>query len=384
MPASWTWTAWALLCVFANLELADGVHVSELLLLAVIGLWIADDLRRAGSQVAIVATVGVLLATLTAAGLMWNPGPNARLAQELGKVVLLVAGTLALKDLPAKVFEAWTFWIPISVAALAVITYAAGVGHYYDPYRFSIPTMGSSNSLGYVVAVCLLMAHFCWQTSATSGRRLVVLATTVILGIVLLATQSRGGIVQYVVGLLVFSTRRKTLLTVLGAAVVVGLVTVPDLGTLIGRYNLLLDLQETGGSGRGRLVIWRQLLQEVFANPWHAAVGFGAGSIQLERTGREVVSAHSLLVEGLYYVGVIGTLVGLYGLVKLGRRILRVPVTERWKRLGRGLYATFVAGALVDSYALSAQLLWFTVLLLAILVVMGREPPGETTSMEGQ
>ncbi|SVC35693.1 uncharacterized protein METZ01_LOCUS288547, partial [marine metagenome] len=145
-----------------NLQIGGGIWGSTLLLGWIILLWVINDLRYGGAKIGLALLVIISVTTLAAAGLLWNTGKELRIYEEMGKILLLALGTLALKDSSKKTFQCLTDWIPIGVAALAVVTYLSGTGNTYDPLRFNLYNIGSANSTAYAVVISLLMGHFSW------------------------------------------------------------------------------------------------------------------------------------------------------------------------------------------------------------------------------
>ena len=137
LTRSGSWILWAMLCIFINLQIGGGIYGSTLCLAWILGLWIIKDLRDKGEKIGLAVLVIISVTTLAAAGLLWNTGKELRIYEEMGKILLLVLGTLALKDSSKKTFQCLTYWIPIGKAALAVVTYQSGTGNTYDPFRFT-------------------------------------------------------------------------------------------------------------------------------------------------------------------------------------------------------------------------------------------------------
>ncbi len=362
------WILWAMLCIFLNLEIGGGFYGSTLCLAWILGLWTINDLRNRGAKTGFALLVIILVTALGAAGLLWNSSKELRVYEELGKVLLLILGTLSLKELPKRVYQSLVFWIPIGLAGIAALTFLSGNGNEYDPLRFSIPSMGSSNSTAYGVAIGLLMAHFSWENTQGQLKKIVIVTVGSVLLVALIATLSRGGVLQYLLGFLAFTNRKKLFLFGIFCTILGVFLWVPNILELLTTFSRLIDFQEL--QGNARIGIWTNLAGELLASPWHLMVGFGPGSVwarQVNMVTHMQNSAHSLYVEVFYSFGVIGGSIFLWWLWRTSQRILQSPASDSWRRLRFGLLITIVVGGLLDSYLFSAQLLWLSCLTLAIL-----------------
>jgi hypothetical protein len=362
------WILWAMLCIFLNLEIGGGFYGSTLCLAWILGLWTINDLRNRGAKTGFALLVIILVTALGAAGLLWNISKELRVYEELGKVLLVILGTLSLKELPKRVYQSLVFWIPIGLAGIAALTFLSGNGNEYDPLRFSIPSMGSSNSTAYGVAIGLLMAHFSWENTQGQLKKIVIVTVGSVLLVALIATLSRGGVLQYLLGFLAFTNRKKLFLFGIFCTILGVFLWVPNILELLTTFSRLIDFQEL--QGNARIGIWTNLAGELLASPWHLMVGFGPGSVwarQVNMVTHMQNSAHSLYVEVFYSFGVIGGSIFLWWLWRTSQRILQSPASDSWRRLRFGLLITIVVGGLLDSYLFSAQLLWLSCLTLAIL-----------------
>jgi len=370
LTRSGSWILWAMLCIFINLQIGGGIWGSTLLLGWIILLWVINDLRYGGSKIGLALLVIISVTTLAAAGLLWNTGNELRIYEEMGKILLLALGTLALKDSSKKTFQCLTYWIPIGMAALAVVTYLSGTGNTYDPLRFNLYNIASANISAYAVAISLLMAHFSWDNTHSQLKKITMTAVILILLITLMATFSRGGFLQYIAGILAFTERKKIFLVAIFCATLGILLFVPNIAESFAAVGMLWDLQSL--QENARIGIWTSLIRDLIANPWNSLVGFGPGSINVRPLNvflpiQMQNSAHSLYIEIFYTFGIIGASIGLYWLWRIFRRINQIPSENSWRKLQYGFFMIVVAGGLVDSYIFSAQFLWLTCIMLAIL-----------------
>ena len=362
------WILWAMLCIFLNLEIGGGFYGSTLCLAWIFGLWIINDLRNRGAKTGLALLVIILVTALGAAGLLWNSSKELRVYEELGKVLLVILGTLSLKELPKRIYQSLVFWIPIGLAGMAALTFLSGNGNEYDLLRFSIPSMGSSNSTAYGLAIGLLMAHFSWENTQGQLKKITIVTVGSVLLVALIATVSRGGLFQYLLGFLAFTNRKKLFLFGIFLTILGVFLWVPNILELLTTFSRLIDFQEL--QGNARMGIWTSLVRELLASPWHLMVGFGPGSIwvrQVNMVTHMQNSAHSLYVEIFYSFGVIGGSILLWWLWRTSQRILQSPASDSWRKLRFGLLITIVVGGLMDSYLFTAQLLWLSCLTLAIL-----------------
>ena len=376
------WIVWSMVCIFLNVSIGGGIYGSTLCLAWVIGLWVITDLKNQGTQTGLAFLIILFVMSLTAGGLIAGTEPALRIwdlpafetgnrtSQELGKILLLILGTMSLKNIPHRIFESLVFWIPVGIAGIVAITYISGNGNTYDPLRFNIPSMGSSNTSGYCFAISLLMAHFSWGKTTDNTIRLLIITVTLVLGAALLATVSRGAVIQYIAGLLAFTKRKGEALVGIAAIIATTVFLFPSIVENLERLSSLLDLQELQqGTGGGRIFIGKSLIESLLsAGPWHFFFGFSPGSISLRLPqGAVLYSAHSLYVEYLYSFGIIGATIGAYWMLNISRKILKSSPRDPWRNLQWGLFATMFFGGIFDSYIVAAQILWLSCVVLAIL-----------------
>ena len=376
------WIVWSMVCIFLNVNIGGGIYGSTLCLAWVIGLWIITDLKNQGAQTGLAFLVILFAISLTAGGLIkgtdtalriWDlPAAETgnRTSQELGKILLLILGTLSLKNVPHRIFESLVFWIPVGIAGIVAITYISGTGNTYGPVTFNVPSLGAQNTSGFCFAISLLMAHFSWGKTTDNTIRLLIITVTLVLGAALLATISRGGVVQYIAGLLAFTKRKSQALVGIAAIIATIVFLFPSIAEYLERLSSLLDLQELQqGTGGGRIFVWKSLIGSLLSTgPWHFFFGFSPGSISLRiPEGAVVYSGHSLYVDILYSFGIIGATIGAYWMLKIFRKILKSSPRDPWRNLQWGLFAILFFGGIFDSYIATAQILWLSCVVLAIL-----------------
>lgn len=370
------WSCWLAACVALNFSFGEGLYGSQFLLAALCWIWLLMRLAQGDPK-------ALWVAAAVAAFACWAwlvGGENERFWPEMSKFLLLVLGTAVLLDLDAGGhWRTITLALPLVIAALAAHAWLTGSWDYYDPWlgRYGIPSLGSPNTTAYVLALTLLLLHYRLKTS---GRRMrwVGAAAYLFLLLSLAATQSRGGLLIYLIGLFVItdSSGRKLLFV---AAIAFGLIFAYSEWALdFGRFNLLLDIRETGGSGR--LEIWGILLDDLWANPLSLLVGAGPGGVDFYLAEvYSVRSTHSMVVEVLYSYGLIGLLGTMTALVWAARRAHHERDFQV-RRMRLALLAALFGGWLFDSYPMTAQIVWFTPVMLALAVRSGsprRTPAAE-------
>jgi hypothetical protein len=72
-------------------------------------------------------------------------------------------------------------------------------------------------------------------------------------------------------------------------------------------------------------------------------------------------------VDILYSFGIIGATIGAYWMLKIFRKILKSSPRDPWRNLQWGLFAILFFGGIFDSYIATAQILWLSCVVLAIL-----------------
>lgn len=360
-------------CVFLNFPLGAGAYSSQIFLCVLLAMWIYRNFSLAD------VFRPLLLLLILLAIVLWElaitGGSNLRLAPELGKILVLLFSSLALVDLFPKEKSTLFLWaVPTLVAAQTLGAYLAGTWDYYDPvlHRFGVPSFGSPNTTAFVLAFSLLLLHHSWKHHRAAVNLWLIFAAYAILAVALVATQSRGGLLIFLVGLFLMSGRTLRIVLLSAAGVGVAIVLLTSVGETVSRLNLIMDLREDGGTGR--LFIWQQLVEGLLHNPLWLIVGRGPGAINVDIEGSysNAVSSHSMIVEIFYSYGLIGVGVFVWILTRLWRRIVNEPAEPAFFILKRTLLLTLVVSFFLDSYPLTAQILWFSPFLFAIIAIPQR------------
>lgn len=359
---------WLAGCLFLNVSLGAGIYGSQFFLVLLFAVWLVQSLRQDSVRVFWLTLLLVALATwVFAAG-----GLGLRVWPELSKVMFILLASFVLRDLlPEEGTGFVTLAVPILVASLVVLAFLQGTWDYYDPvlHRFGVSALGSPNTTAYVLSFCLLFLHYRFRLGLGQWERRVHYAAFVILAAGLAGTQSRGGLLVYLTGLFVLSGRRLRVVMLGATLATAGLMLFSGWAEEVSRLNVLIDIRETGGSSR--LVIWRVLLDNLLKHPFALVVGMGPGAISLytDMSETPILSAHSTFVEVVYSYGLLGLALLLYALSRLRRAVAATRGASNCYALKRGLFVGFVVSLLSDSYPLTAQILWFTPLLIALLLL---------------
>jgi len=149
------------------------------------------------------------------------------------------------------------------------------------------------NDLAMALTVCIIFSLYAVRSVEGSVRYLWVLPVA-LCGYALILTQSRGGLIALLVGLLVlagsrFGRRRAILAGILGAAPLL----------ILDARQLDFDLSNPKGTGQGRIQLWAEGLKLFRESPFF---GIGAGNYQ-EQVG---LVAHNSFVHAFTELGIIG------------------------------------------------------------------------------
>jgi hypothetical protein len=122
---------------------------------------------------------------------------------------------------------------------------------------------------------------------------------------------------------------------------------------------------KTGGTGR--ISIWLTLLGKMASEPVSFIFGFGPGSVSFYNYGLFYIrDAHSFYMQVFYMYGGIG-LIGLICLIAWLWRKQDFGSKEPLPRVKRAFFWMFCIGGLFDNYQFTAQLLWFSALVIAVI-----------------
>jgi hypothetical protein len=289
---------------------------------------------------------------------------NERFVPEQLKVLMLLAGMAALATVPSWHVVRWlSIAFPLGVAGLTAFTYVQGTGYYYGDDRFGLPQFGSPNASSFVMVIALLLIAF--RIKSRGKWSLFDIAVGAFVAYFLILTDSDGG--KLTLALLVASFLGLNLRWLTRLTIALGVVTVATvlLDTTLYIPTLL---------GSGRLVIWQLLLHALFSGSLlHLLVGYGPGAIDLQVDfTASVRSAHSMFLELFYAYGLVGLTALLVFIYLTFRRLAAMIDTPAHVFFLHTLFVILVAGGLVDTYFMTAQLTWLGSLVLSWFALIPR------------
>lgn len=355
-----------MLFTFFNVEIESGVYLSTLLLLPVIIMHNSFYRHRSSAQrSAYMVIFGLVMFGI----LQYLEGvyPKNSLPLEPIKAILIPLVVAILTRNKSTSARELFYLLPWVVVPYIVYVYFFVDWNSYDILRnrFQAPSFGSSNSLAYVVALCLLSLHSQFNSSRMITK-VFVLVSVVILMLALIGSQSRGGLLTYLVGVFfLINSRLKTPFVFFVSLISVAVVSLTG-GIIDSRYDLVNDISETGGSGR--LIIWASLILELINNP--SSLVFGKGPIVIDLFGVTVESAHSMIIQLVYNFGVLG----LFFCSSVLWYFLRVIFSAKpqMTRTGVAVFAAIIFSSIIDSVFFNAQLLWLNAIIIAFILTSRR------------
>lgn len=325
----------------------------------------------------------VTCALIVLAGMMGLPNP--RFVFDFAKLVTLLGSMYGF----ALVLVNWT--PPLALLAAGVLAGVSlsmltlvGPGAVFSALdtlsiesRLYVTSLGGSNVAALLMSIAIVSVLYLTRQALGSRWRWAVvvacIALVAFLGMMLIATLSRGGILALVVGVtayVVLSPASARLLP--GVLATAALLAVPLLGVIkessgiVARYLFVQDL-----SGSGRTTVWALMLDQWAQNPIVALFGHGLGSIQFDFGDSTAVSGHSAYIDVLFQFGAVGLLLLLLWLVRLALAVASLPHTEDRAYIG-ALFSQIVMASAIDSYYGASQVGWLFGLLLALFYATSR------------
>lgn len=223
--------------------------------------------------------------------------------------------------------------------------------------------------VGWALAAVALVALYRFLTAASRRAQIVHGLAALALGLLVLWVQARGAYVVLGSGglllLLLHHGRRALAIAGIGMMLVLALLLLfPEQLTLVGG-----QLLERGSAGR--LDIWQQGWQQMLASGWRLWFGHGLSADAAIVVGEaRAMHYHNLLLNQLFYAGVVGVLLYLGWLASLLRQALRDPGLRLWGVLVVAMQLGFITdgdrlfvnpSALLLAFLLPAFLLGFGV-----------------------
>lgn len=216
---------------------------------------------------------------------------------------------------------------------------------------------GNPNALGLLAGAC-----FVWLL-AIEGKQLTWLLLPV-LGVLLIASQSRGALLGTIAAVAIFSFNKRRYLSMTLAAIV-GLLLVSP-GRVIA-----------GLEGDERFVVWRTALSASWKSPF-SGVGFGKTEATLQSGALMLppefqgLHLHNSYVEVLYELGLVPGLIFLAAIgVVLGASLRRAPTSGPLQFL-RPLIAFGIVSAFAESWMFSSGSIFALVFWVAVGTVWAR------------
>lgn len=367
--------------IFLNISFGHGVYGSQFVLILTSSYW---GFRQVQLKKYLKLSRLILAAVIiTTWSLLVGNVHSSHFPNEMFKILLIIIGTVTLKDLmnnddPKSIVVV----LPIFVALSAIYIWLTGQWDYYDPnlHRFGMLTFGSPNTTAYIIAISLIMLHHHFLIDHPKKYFILIYVLLAILQIALFLTQSRGGILIYLTGLLIINGKKirlgVLLTTIISVALVLFYLTLlsgAGTGTathsFVSRLDVVSDVEKDGGTGR--FFIWSQLIKSLFESPVRGLFGFGPGAVHIHSTlaSSPIESAHSVYVSILHSYGLAGFVILLSIIALLWYRGLQRCCDVGLYKLKIALLFALTVGFGLDSYPLTGQILWFTPLVLAIILV---------------
>lgn len=373
------------------LPVAGSLQWSQVVLAGVIALWFLGSLfvRRAPFSPfeRTLFLLGLVLAACGSAAVL-TFGPGERLLSEGPKLALLFFGALALSAIAHERLFAFLPWAALTSAGAIFASWFLTTSRYEYGGRLQLPEFGSPNTLGFMIAVIVVILVLTEHGEGT-GRFVLLVRWPVIAVLLwfLFETTSRGGFFALAAGLFlglllgrfggVHGRSGKWVTTALIAAGAgAGLFVLSSEGfvnQVLARLNLAAD-----NSSSGRTTIWLELLRRQFESVPAMLFGYGPGSIDLNFMNKTVTSAHSMVMTMFVYFGVVGLIGFVVLLIRTWRRAISLQDPHSPVRIG--LLAALTLSFAVDSVALSTQGALMAGLALAATGIHPSEKPAGLAS----
>ena len=354
------------------------------------GLYVTSTLlflRRRQGRVEIRIPTPILgLLGVAGASTVWSVAPPLTFQRWLA-LIGTTACALLLSTFPPREIATLVRRAAVLSASGSVLWFLAGHHDSLDPFHKTLRgVFVHRNPLGAAMALgllCLLLEVSLGSTTSRVGK----LCSAAVLAFALFESGSKTALLALIVGSLcvyaarLFAAPKRRLLG-LTLVCVVGAVAVPVVPA-VGGPDAVLSPLGRDQTLSGRVLLWQEVRRAISDHPWggygYSAFWDGPSSavtrIQVH-TGWEPAHAHSAVLESMLGLGLIGTLVFLFGFAQaLIRSVLQL--FRGWRDLGLlslGVFASFIvlnaAEAKIPVSNSISTILFFS---LAISLA-GREP----------
>lgn len=338
--------------------------------------------RRTSPPISTPTTLWLLLLGLAAASVSWSINPAASMDDTY------VLGSLVVFYLVVALYPFTSQDLSIVRDGIAAGTGATGAYALVLAATSNLPTTnagvarfevtgagGGEGGDPNITAAALLLGfsvalHSAFQPGISPRRRMFYMLATVLSGAGITLTASRGGLLALIAVVLYTVLTRGS-----GVVAVLALVTVFASAVLLVPDTLAERMDNTGTTGRSQ--IWEIALESC---PEHCATGSGLGTFPdvhergvltiPDATGDKLrFEAHSIWLETLVELGVLGFALLSGALLLLGRELWRLPVQAR-----HGALAGLVALLITSSFLSNAlfKYFWLVVMYGTIVVNVSR------------
>lgn len=372
------WYALIFLCITILSPVFPGVYFSHIVSFAAIIIFTFVAIKNHGGHTLAVALKCFLFCVIFTLSAMLN-GVGERFYEESIKIILIIFGSYLLSRCCSyQTIKRYVTVMPCFFIIAVLLAYYRTDYHDLFSYgsRIRIEEFGSPNTLGLIATLNLIVAHTCISNKYLKYTVIPLLVSLLVI------TFSRSALICYFVGLyFVYGVKslRFVIPCLLIAVILVFVfldtiaIYIPFLAkySLLERYNILMDISETGGTGRFQ--IWTELLKFWLLHPMAWFAGFGPGSIKLslELSGDYIVSAHSMVVSVIYYFGIIGFLLLVTYLARLTIKLNRFSKDCREKH---AILGVLIVSGIFDATMLASQATFYMIVFLALVITKQQCP----------
>lgn len=303
-----------------------------------------------------------LLVVAMAFGVLFSVLPERSLRESLSILPALLGAwaVLRLVRLPERMLaeSLWGAVVVVVAVSLAGYCYWQVVAGPFIYRIEGIQLFSSRNLYSGVLAFTFVAAAATWLSGSVPGRgaRLLMLLAVLVLGLLMIANNTRGALLGSAAALLAMLAISRRPSTILAALVVLGLglaaasLVAPDWPRWVG-------LTRGGDFTSFRLVLWETSWNLIQQRPW---LGYGVGvfkyapeiNLALPEGIRFQPSPHNWALEWLLSLGIVGSAILVAAIVALWRSLRRSAALAHQSSLcgllGAGLLVFVLVNGLVD------------------------------------